>query len=95
MNEKEKFLRRLGSSGLYRGHWDLLKIVEACETGVPLRAALIAVAEDNGISPEAERKRIRSLIRHMEKGACGEWNETFGGESPNVERLAARLLQRD
>ena len=90
----EKALRELGSSGLYRGHWNLLKIVELRASGFSLQEAVKSVARTENVSTDVIRKRIGRLLRKIEKTGNEAFRALWPDGKAGLERITQYLLEK-
>ena len=98
--EIESAMRNLGASGLFKGFWMTLDIVEKRVEGKTAGQALKEVAAKEGIYPSLAHERIRLMIRYMEKPGLEQYKVLWGeGKKPTpnelIDRLADMVIKKD
>ena len=90
--QADTIARELGSSGVLRGHWPLIKAVSAKMSGMSTRKAIHIAAEECCIEPKLARERIRGVILFMEKKQTEEYRIfCVDGKRPSPNELIERL----
>lgn len=73
-------LLSLGSSGMLRGHWNLICVANALQVGYPVRSAILIAARQSGSTPKAVRQHIRSVITRMDRKRTSAYLALLNGK---------------